>query len=680
MVRFDITKKEREILYKKFSAMRGVVASEIEEGHKFYNDFPEIGERNNGIYFSQKLKTQIKFKDSEAKPPKPKIPEIKREEIIMPGLGKLISVFAKEVSDEIKDKNEIFFRHSSKEIVEIGKIKDHKTNENIYTGFMEIKPNRFITLIEKYIIPGHEIWNDKQKFYEFKKKSIGSQLSVTLLTSEILQQELPQINRIFTIPLPIKHEGKLTFPKRGYDERFNSWLPYNAPEISNPNMSVEEAKKLLAKIHKEFCFCDKQDYTNAIAALLTPFLRGLFPTFSTRTPISFYLANRERAGKDYLAGVVGITYEGYDIEESPISNSENSRSNNTEELRKKLLAAMINGRKRLHFANNKGYINNAVFEAVTTAEKYSDRQLGKNDILTFDNEIDYSLSGNVGVGFTPDFANRSRFIRLHLDIEDANARSFDNPNLHKWISENREIILSALYALVRNWMEKGEKKGSVNFASFPIWAEICGGIMEEAGYESPCSPDKETLALGGDSETQDMKQLFEMCFQRYPNQWIQKSDIKDLINREDGSLFAYFDFDKRGDQTKFGNKISRFVGRVLSDIRLMVKDSKIRASRQELKFTKDKIELDKSVIFDDFGDEVTTLYKGNGNSGIHHLPIDTSEKINSIGSSVLDTKVDRVTKKEQLFTDKELEKAGYNPEDIKNMINTKNEKNNKKTM
>ena len=167
MVRFDITKKERDILYKKFSAMRGVVASEIEEGHKFYNDFPEIGERNNGIYFSQKLKTQIKFKDSEAKPPKPKIPEIKREEIIMPGLGKLISVFAKEVAEEIKDNNEIFFRHSSREIVEIGKIKDHKTNENIYTGFMEIKPNRFITLIEKYLVPGHEIWNDTYKYYQF---------------------------------------------------------------------------------------------------------------------------------------------------------------------------------------------------------------------------------------------------------------------------------------------------------------------------------------------------------------------------------------------------------------------------------------------------------------------------------------------------------------------------------
>ncbi len=306
----------------------------IDEVHEFiilHNRNPEtkVGQfGNKGGNIVEKTESDIsRFTQETAK-------VIGKEKLIMPGSGKLISSFAEEVAEEIKDKDEIFFRHSSREIVEIGKIKDHKTGEDIYTGFLEVQANRFITLLEKYIIPGHEIWNTKFKEYDFEKKSIGSQLSRTVLESDILQQALPQINRIFTIPLPIKYEGKLTFPKIGYDKRFNSWLPYNSPKISNPDMSIAEAKKILEDIHKEFCFCDKQDYTNAISALLTPFLRGLFPSFSTRTPIFFYLANRERAGKDYLAGVVGITYEGYAVEEAPISTSENSRSNNTEELRK----------------------------------------------------------------------------------------------------------------------------------------------------------------------------------------------------------------------------------------------------------------------------------------------------------------------------------------------------------
>ncbi len=588
---------------------------------------------------------------------------IGKNDIKLPGLGKLVSAFATEVANEIKGKKTLFFRPSSQEIVEIGKIKCHKTDEYIYTGFISVKPNRLITLVERYFNPGIEHWDDKHKEWTFKKKSMGRELSNTLLHSEILQHELPQINRIFTIQLPIIYEGKLTFPKHGYDERFTSWLSYNAPEIDNPNMNLNEAKKILFNLFKEFCFQSKQDYTNAIAALLTPFLRGLLPSFSTRTPIFFYLANRERAGKDYLSGITGILYEGESIEESPISSSENAKSNQTEELRKKILAAMISGKKRLHFANNKGYINNAVFEAVTTAEKYSDRVLGRNETLTFDNEIDFSLSGNVGIGYTPDFANRSRFIRLHLDIEDANSRSFENPNLHKWVKENRGLILSALYSLVRNWIEKESPEGTINFASFPSWAKICGGIMESARYDSPCNQDKETLALGGDTETQDMKELFEMCYFKYPNQWITKNNIKGLIMKDDCHLFNYFDFDKRSDQTRFGNKVSKFIGRVLSDIRLVLKDPNVRAARQEIKFTKDKIETDKSLIFDedlmnlDKNNDKNTkilvtsklISKGTGNVGNPTIPVKHESKKKLYKGVESLPKLPRLPKKEELI-------------------------------
>jgi len=99
-------------------------------------------------------------------------------------------------------------------------------------------------------------------------------------------------------------------------------------------------------------------------------------------------------------------------------------------------------------------MNSAVFEGITTTETFSDRKLGKNEILTFDNELDFSFSGNIDIRLTPDLANRCRIIRLFLEIEDANARKFDTPNLHKWVRDNRDKVLSALYALIRNWVEK----------------------------------------------------------------------------------------------------------------------------------------------------------------------------------------------------------------------------------
>ena len=57
-------------------------------------------------------------------------------------------------------------------------------------------------------------------------------------------------------------------------------------------------------------------------------MRGLFSSFSVRTPLWIYIANRERAGKDYLAGINGILYEGYALEEPPISMGDKDRGNN----------------------------------------------------------------------------------------------------------------------------------------------------------------------------------------------------------------------------------------------------------------------------------------------------------------------------------------------------------------
>jgi hypothetical protein len=519
-----------------------------------------------------------------------------KKEIVIPKPGKLISQFAKEIAGVIAPTDVLFYRTDSKDIVEIGNVKSLDTGDITYNGFISMTPSRFITTLENYLVPGiymktEDKENGKSKI-KFISKSIPHELSKTVLDSDVFQKSLPQIYRMFSVPIPIMYKGQLTFPVKGYDERFGSWLPYDAPEISDPYMELEKAIKIINDIFKEFCFQSKQDYINAVAGLLTPFLRGLFTAFNVRTPVFFYLANRERAGKDYLAGVTGMVYDGFNLEESPISNSEKIGSN-SEELRKKILSAMISGRKRLHFANNKGHIDNAVFEAVTTAEKYSDRLLGHSQILTFDNELDFSLSGNIGVGFTPDFANRCKFVRLFLDIENANARRFENPLLHEWILKNRSKILSALYALVRNWIAKGSPKGTFPFTSFNQWADICGGIMEAAGFDNPCKPDEGVVVVAGDNETSEMKKLFLGCHNAFPEQSIKRDDIRRVV--EDLELFPWFDLNgKKDDSVKFGILLARFEERILGDVRLTVTKQNDRASRREYRFTRNKKE--KSIL------------------------------------------------------------------------------------
>jgi hypothetical protein len=570
-----------------------------------------------------------------------------RKWIELPGTGVLISEFANSLVERFKRSEELFLRGDIQEIVEVTK-----------DGFRIVKPNRFITLTERYFRPWVKIWKRNGEIIEIPK-SMPSQIASAVLVSPNFEDSIPHIKRLFSVPIPIIHEGKLTYPKPGYDERFQSWTNHNIPKIKE--IPLEDAKKVLQKIYGEFCFQDKQDYTNAVAHLITPFLRGLFSDFSVRTPLFCWLANRERAGKDYGAAIQGLVLEGHAVEESPISSGEFKSSGTNDELRKKIVSALISGKKRLHFANNKGRLNNAVLEGILTSKTYSDRLLGKNESPTFSNELDFSLSGNLGITFTPDLANRSRFIRLFLDIEDANERSFSEPNLHKWILENRGLIISAIFSLIHNWIEKKQPKGSIPFASFPEWAEICGGIMEAAELGNPCKKDEKiSMGISLDEDTDEMKGLFEFVFETQPNAWLTKQQIREIIEKED-SIMPWIDWNNKSHQIKFGQKIDKFTGRILSDIRLAVENLDVRPARRKYKFTKEKANFDKKSIFGDDFDEKLVMLGNDGNIyPLSQIPIEYNNIYRDLERGENTTKTTIITKPKsdrevQFFEAKECE-------------------------
>lgn len=512
----------------------------------------------------------------------------------LPGSGsKLMSEFAKEIADILKPTNTIFYRPDLKKVVEISNIeinKSFKTDKDIYTGFAIVEPPRFVTLVEKFIIPFTSFRNPSTNKITNKIKSMSPTTAGILLCSDDLIKGINPINRIFNVPIPIMHDNVLSFPKKGYDERFCSWLPHNSPDIKT-NMPLDYAKKLIEFIYSEFAFETTEDRDRAISALITPACRGLFPSFSTRTPAYVYRANRERAGKDYCAGITGIVYEGVPAEDSPISSSTNS-DGDSNEFSKKILSAMISGRTRMHFSNNKGHIDNAAFEKILTSEIHTDRQLGVNKELTFANEIDFSLSGNIGITYTPDFANRCRFINLFLDIEDANARKFKIANLHDFVKRKRGDILSAIYTLIKNWIDTGMHPGTLPFSSFPAWARVVGGIMEAAGWSNPCLDDKASVSIGGDEETSNIKTLFEVVAEKHNGRFLNIDDIKTLIY-DDERLRDLFQLENRSDSIKFGIQLKRFKGRILSNIRLSIDDTQVKP---RFIFTKIvKIEVNKTL-------------------------------------------------------------------------------------
>jgi hypothetical protein len=514
-------------------------------------------------------------------------PDYTKKVMILPGTGRPMGKFAEEVGEFFKDKAVIFYRAAEDSVVRLKMQTPNEEKDEEVLGFKQVKDKDFVTYIEQLLNTGIEISTSINTI--FRPKSVSPNTASIILESDQFKGRLPLIKRIFTVPMPILKKNKLVFPRVGYDSNFYSWMPSDAP-VLRTDMPLDEAKRIIKKVFKEFCFVGEQDRVNAIAALLTPYCRRLYPRETCRTPIFFFKGNREGAGKDYCSGINGIVYEGVAIEDPPIAGG---KENHDEEFRKKITTALKSGRGRIHSSNNKGFINSAILESISTAEVWNDRQLGSNLNLTFPNTLELSLSGNVGISYTPDLARRSVFINLAFAEENSNDRTYEEPKLHEWVREHRGDILSALFAFVREWVDAGMPPGSKPFTSYPEWASTIGGIMESVGYASPCTPNDTQDSIGGDSETRDMKTLFELTYEKWGEQWILKRQVMDEFDNRDSEfagLFGWLDWDKETGKarTKFGMLVNKFVNREFSGIRLDMHEDRTHPIRNQYMWTKKK--------------------------------------------------------------------------------------------
>jgi DNA polymerase-1 len=450
------------------------------------------------------------------------------------------------------------------------------------TGFREITSQGARSMLENYVIPGYIGWEGT-----FIRKSFSVDFCSGMISADHLRGKLPHIVRVLTVPIPIRVGDKLVFPRSGYDEQFGTFLVPGAPQIKE--MPLKRALKILEEIHADFPFTTPQSKTHAIARLITPFAHGLIG-WTTRVPLWFYIANRPRAGKDYLAIIPLLVYEGYGFEDLPIDKE-------SEETRKRIMAGARSGRHFMHFSNCQGYLQDPYFCQVITATVIAGRALGANDgasDLQLPNEMEFSLSANVGLTYREDFEGRMRKIELAYYQENANARAFRDPFLHETIKERRSEILSAIAALYRHWAGLGFPVGPTVFTSFPRWAQVVGGVMVAAELGDPCEPFEGKFDdVGGDRQTEAMRVLFKVCRTKFGDAWTVKKEIYKCVHeaaKEGNDALGYFgeladSEHARSNQTKLGMTLSRFKDRELGGIVLLILEKK-DASANKYRFIK----------------------------------------------------------------------------------------------
>lgn len=480
----------------------------------------------------------------------------------LPGLGRTEAEFAVEVSAILSRAKHWFFRGG--QIVTVGE-----------SHLEPMTPLRSATALDEHCLTVVATKGEGGEILEPRTPS--QQTLAILLKSDVLRNGLPKIETLLHCPVPVLRNGKITFPGVGYDPELKVYLVEDSPKIE-PVDGVDNANAILEDVIGDFCFTSPQDRTNLIAYLLTPFCKGLLPSWSTRCPVWVFIGNRQRAGKDYAAGLAGIVFEGVAVESSPILGN---KDHENDELRKLLCSSLMQGTKRLHFANCRGFIASKALEQFLTSSTVTMRILGGNDTYTGPNEIDVSLSGNVGVTFTPDLSLRSRQINLSFFEEDANARRFKHPDLHNYARENRGLILGALGAYVREWDHQGRPTGQTPFTSFPAWASVVGGIMGACNLGDPCQVNENDFSAV-DSETDDMRALFERIYDNVGSLYQLSAPIRNTA-RELEERFEWVEFDTRSGQTRFSQKLRSYIGRELGGLKLVVDDRPKKSEQHRFK-------------------------------------------------------------------------------------------------
>ena len=305
------------------------------------------------------------------------IDEKGRPQVLHPGMGRLITEVYEELIAAIRPAYTWFKR--SIEIVTINKIPsgfiysgnedtEYKVKAHI-TGFCNLNAQDAKSRVEKHVIPG-KLVGDGRGNVEFRAASFSTDFCNGLVSASEFRNGLPEILRILTVPIPIRVGNRLVFPCTGYDPRFGTFLIPDAPILEE--MPLDEALKILESIHAEFPFTNEQSRTHALARLLTPFARGLLGWTTGAAVVLFRQSPKGREGLSRRCAL--LVYEGYAFEDLPIGRD-------SEETRKRLIAAARSGRRFMHFSNCQGYLQDSNFYQVITATGISARNLGAHGSL-----------------------------------------------------------------------------------------------------------------------------------------------------------------------------------------------------------------------------------------------------------------------------------------------------------
>lgn len=290
--------------------------------------------------------------------------------------------------------------------------------------------------------------------------------------------EFSPLSRVVRIPF-LRPDGTVCSTP-GYDRETQTVLvPSGIDDVHVPAEPTQEQTRLAARYLTEewlgdLPFKTDADRANALALVLTPFIRGTVPL----APMAVVSGLQMGVGKNLFADCLSILATGDAAMPLPYVGQE-------EEMRKQITAAFSSSAELFVF-DEAHVVEGAQLARAVTSITYGDRVLGVSRIAKFPNQVTWVSLGNQ-VQVNGDMSRRVYFIYLHpsgRNVMDREAGAFRHPDLKLWTAENRTALVSAALTVLRGWWAAGRPAFSRGacMGSFEPWDRMMSGVLAHAGF------------------------------------------------------------------------------------------------------------------------------------------------------------------------------------------------------
>jgi 5S rRNA maturation endonuclease (ribonuclease M5) len=358
------------------------------------------------------------------------------------------------------------------------------------------------------------------------------------------------------VQVPIMREDGSIMAEPGYDpETALYYAPaegFMLSEIpSNPSkFDIESAVALLLDAVIDFPFDGGASFANLLAGMMTPVLRNLI---ASPVPLLVIDKPKQGTGASLLANTIAIIATG----EPAYMTTQPEGREKENEWRKRTTSLVLDGRQIVVIDNVEGVLRSPTLCALLTSTTWSDRILGRSEMIERPHRICWMATGN-NIRLAGDLPRRCYKVRLDAKHPRPWQREveFKHPQLLQWVKENRGRLVAAIFTLGRAWIQAGkpEPKNTPILGSFETWTRVIGGILEYAGIPGFLGNLDQMYEKA--AEEDGIEGFLEACYDTWGDKPMTTREIKKEVEQNENlqeALPSWMDHQSRGFTRSLGN-------------------------------------------------------------------------------------------------------------------------------